>query len=317
MITGLVPILLIVIGLTFIAFHNSSKCKGQMLVADSKYNLATRLLRTSQEPSESAIASRGSTIPSVIHFVYGLWDDSDAPLPEMYQRNLDRWSAVSGMTVNMWNRAMIEEHILDDEWRPLYNALPRNIQRADLVRPLIMRKYGGVYLDLDIRPTDISIAALLRSAASHETGVKRCILFGEADTSRARAASAAMHSIRHGVPEAFGMRYSNYAMASAPNHPFWDYFLSILRIRLDYVSRAHGTGITDYDVLFTTGPDAITHALNSIMLPDNSPTPVPEERDMPRISQAQMADAWLLTRAETDCILYHECSGLWRDSKDA
>ena len=185
-----------------------------------------------------------------------------------------------------------------------------------MVRPLIMRKYGGVYLDLDILPTDISIASLLQFAATSKSGIKRCILFGEVDLNRVLAILPAVNRVRNRVPEAHGLRFANYAMASSPNHPFWDHYLQVIKDRLDYVSvlRKPGESVSAYDVLFTTGPDALTHAVNSVMSPANAPTPVVT---IPKISRADMADVLILTKPETDSILYHQCSGSWRNAKDA
>lgn len=35
------------------------------------------------------------------------------------------------------------------EYENLYNSLPRDVQRWDIIRYMILYKYGGIYTDLD------------------------------------------------------------------------------------------------------------------------------------------------------------------------
>lgn len=105
----------------------------------------------------------------------------------------------------------------------LYEALPRNIMRADVVRCLLLARFGGLYLDTDyemLRPFDLSDHGLvLPWEMDPKTGSDRG-------------------------------RIANAVMASEPGHPFW-------AMVIDDLLAAPPTR-ADADVLESTGPGFIT-----------------------------------------------------------
>lgn len=105
----------------------------------------------------------------------------------------------------------------------LYNALPRNIMRADLFRYLLMARLGGLYLDTDyemLKPFDL---------LNHEI-----VLPWEMDPKTGSETG----------------RIANAVFASAPGHPFWTMAIDELKARPPLTLAA--------DVLEATGPGFIT-----------------------------------------------------------
>ena len=94
-----------------------------------------------------------------MHLVWGLWDDG--PLPDMWARNVARWTELNPTwTTRLWRRADCEKLASTKwDWKDTYFS-SRPIQRADLVRLMIVWKHGGLYADLDVvpkMPLDLSL----------------------------------------------------------------------------------------------------------------------------------------------------------------
>lgn len=152
------------------------------------------------------------------------------------------------------------------------------VQRADVARLMLLSAWGGFYADVDTAPGPRVLDDLLREHPS-----AGALFFEEAVLSQAAAeAVARAHPIRAGVPEA-RQRISNYVMASAPTAlvpPAGEASTpkplsgacteGAVRAVLDEVVsrlRAHpalSPADADYEVLFTTGPDAVTSAVHTL-----------------------------------------------------
>lgn len=185
-------------------------------------------------------------------------------------------------------------HVIDGG---LWTNLTRPVQRADLLRLLLLAHFGGIYIDLDVRPgrgggatpdidpNTVPDPALLDTLRRGNRGPRpldelwadlpaaQVVLFEEGLLTWQQAQTAAVsHPIRAGRPEEC-QRIANYMMASAPvplspfvagvGHRDADsqavYFWSSV-IRL-LISRVSLRVVTDYDVLFTTGPAMLTEAV--------------------------------------------------------
>ena len=88
-----------------------------------------------------------------VHFIWGMWDDGE--LPTAWAVNMARWTALNPMwRTRLWLRSSCEELVnmtgVPAEWRDAYWSA-RPIQRADLVRLMIVYAHGGMYADLDAR----------------------------------------------------------------------------------------------------------------------------------------------------------------------
>lgn len=140
-------------------------------------------------------------------------------------------------------RDFVEEH--RPALLPLYDAFPRNIQRADFFRVLAVSELGGFYLDTDVllfhRPDDLCSASLVFPCEHHFTPEQ--------------------HLRRHRAPAAHPEQLpqiGNYAFGSTAGHWFLEEVLTEIGFRShDITSRTHPV-----DVLWSTGPDCINSMRN-------------------------------------------------------
>lgn len=92
----------------------------------------------------------------------------------------------------------------------LYDSYPLSINRAELARYMVIRRYGGVYLDLDfecLRPLDDLVAG-------HE------LVFGLEPKTHSDRAPVRERGLTRLVCNAF--------IASVPDHPFWTHVVGRL-----------------------------------------------------------------------------------------
>jgi mannosyltransferase OCH1-like enzyme len=194
----------------------------------------------------------GPGIPRVIHFNYGLWDESSRlpwryfPIVGSWRRHHPDWRIV------LWNREsalrLMQEAFPD--LLPTYLGFPRPVQRSDLLRYLLLLRFGGVYADLDLR-CEASLERLFRGASPDRLFVLIEIVLSEA---KAREIGQ-RQLIRHGRPE-IPRRLANFFLASPPGHPLLKEMIELVR------SRSHLSVGCDYDVLYTTGPDVVTEVVD-------------------------------------------------------
>jgi len=201
------------------------------------------------------ILRESQRIPKTIHFVYGLWDDFDK-MPPTFQETIDAWGRV-GFKTKLWNRDMCEGLLTSrpeyGKYIAMYRKFPRNVQRADFIRYLIVYDQGGFYMDLDANPGHVSL---------YDHGVmsyKKAVFFVEVVVDEEFSSrQAEVHPIREGVPEAHE-RIANYAFGSTANHVALKLILGEVERR--WLKFQAVAGDPDYYVLFTTGPSAVTRAL--------------------------------------------------------
>ena len=94
----------------------------------------------------------------MIHQVYGIFNDgielSDIPI---YKQNVDEtqlFCKLHNYEYKLWNLSDCENLIKEDfsEYWQLWQDYRFDIQRCDFIRYCILFKFGGLYLDCDIRP---------------------------------------------------------------------------------------------------------------------------------------------------------------------
>jgi inositol phosphorylceramide mannosyltransferase catalytic subunit len=144
----------------------------------------------------------------------------------------------------------IEQFIASEfpQYYDTFHSFPRAIQRVDFFRYLVVLRYGGFYLDLDV-----FLCASLDDLLSHS-----CIFpFEELTLNRYLRA-------HHGIDWEIG----NYAFGATAGHPFLQAIITnCVRSQTDSSWNQQLTqGIpkpfrADFDVLNTTGPGLITRTL--------------------------------------------------------
>ncbi|CAO3459308.1 glycosyltransferase [Azospirillum largimobile] len=170
-----------------------------------------------------------SPIPRLIHQT---WKTCNVP-PE-FQVLQRSWTGHNpGFAYRFWTDDDIERFVAEEHpaLLPVFRGYADPIARIDLARYLILRRFGGVYADLDfecLRPID----GLLED---------RSFVVGMEPEEHGRLAKAA----ERGLPRILCPSF----LASAPNHPFWDHLLARL-VEAQYCP----------DVLDATGPFLLTRA---------------------------------------------------------
>ena len=162
------------------------------------------------------------------------------------------------------------------QWLRLYNALPRNIMRADMIRYIILVLKGGMYLDLDyefFRPFGLLDEKLVLPSES-EPGEK--IVLG------------------------------NCILASEPGHPFWEHALSEMEGGFSSLRRKP----LEEDVIWLTGPGLLTGTYQKFGRNDPSICLPPRNSFHPKTPTTQQEyDA---TRRIPGVYGVHHCAGTWR-----
>ncbi|KAI9208643.1 nucleotide-diphospho-sugar transferase [Polychytrium aggregatum] len=142
----------------------------------------------------------GVSIPKIIHQSW-----KTEALPKKFVQWSDSWKQHHPTwTYILWtddmNRKFIETSF---PWfLDTYDALPKNINRADASRYFYMYKYGGVYADLDMECLRAMDAPVVEGGPALIERGSALISFMGLDT-----------QFEHSLPNAW--------MASAPGHPFW------------------------------------------------------------------------------------------------
>jgi len=135
------------------------------------------------------------------------------------------------------NRRFIGEHYSWFlEW---YDAYPKPIQRADVVRYFILHKYGGLYVDLDFLSRK-PMGPILRG--------RQCV-FG---------VEPPLHCRQFGVPKLV----CNALMASVPGHPFFETVIRRLPEFVDHVE-------CKQPVISSTGPLMLTRVYENFLAKDS------------------------------------------------
>lgn len=176
------------------------------------------------------VMRKRNSIPKIIHQT---WKDNQIPYPldqvaKTWQEMLPDWE------YHLWtdeeNREFVKTNFPD--FLSLYDAYPNKIQRADAIRYLLLKTYGGLYIDLDFECLDPKVTTLFDGAE---------FVAGK---------EPYWHAQR------FGMDYivCNAFMASVPDNDF-------LNFVCDFMMHAGGRTVANgFDILNTTGPFMLTNA---------------------------------------------------------
>ncbi|HYD70561.1 glycosyltransferase [Azospirillum sp.] len=195
-------------------------------------------------------------IPKILH---QLWKDADVPerfghFRETWRRHHPDWQH------RLWTDADLHAFVAREfpDFLPVYEAYAEPIRRVDAARYLILKRYGGLYADLDfecLKPIDP-----LLDGHTFAIGLEP-----ESHLALEKAAVRGMTRIL--CPS---------LIASVPGHPFWDHVVEQLR------RHAH-----EADVLDATGPFLLTRALDGFADP-GSVTLLPSHLVYP----ADKVDCW-------------------------
>jgi mannosyltransferase OCH1-like enzyme len=200
-----------------------------------------------------------------------------AELPEECRPLVDKLKALHpDWTYKLWTDADNLELVRSrrPEFLDVYQKLPKNIMRADVIRYVLMSTHGGVYLDTDyefLKPFDLNDHDIVLPWESIDA---------------------------EGKP----FRVANAIFASVPGHPFWTMLLDDLT--------ANPPLSPEIDVIEATGPGFVTrmyHRARAAGMQIHTP-----DRDLfapepPRLNR----DYEAIVKRGTSYGIHH-CFGSWR-----
>lgn len=170
-------------------------------------------------------------IPKIIHQT---WKDNH--LPKDFQSLVQTWrSMLPDWEYHLWTDNMNHEFVRSHypDFLDKYDAYPKNIQRADAIRYLLLQTYGGLYVDLDFECLKPEFVSLLEDVD---------FMAGKEPYAHARR---------------FGREYivCNALMASVPGHPFMEFVIQRM------IKHPSGWNVRQgRDILDSTGPFLLTDA---------------------------------------------------------
>jgi len=106
-----------------------------------------------------------------IHQIFGLMGDTKMnDLFSQSHRDYKDLCDINGYQYILWNKEMcdnlIEEYL---DYKELYNSVKYSIMKVDIIRFLILHKYGGLYADLDTIPKIKTLKASTFIVANPQT----------------------------------------------------------------------------------------------------------------------------------------------------
>ncbi|MDU1890061.1 MAG: glycosyltransferase [Dysgonomonas sp.] len=170
-------------------------------------------------------------IPKIIHQT---WKTSE--LSEQYKLLANTWKTfLPDWEYILWTDEMNRDFVAKyyPSFLNKYDSYPQNIQRADAIRYLLLKKYGGLYVDLDFECLDN-------------------LEFLFANTDFVAGKEPYWHAERFDMPYII----CNAFMASTSNNPFINFLCDKL---IEYSTLPANNPI---DVLNSTGPFLLTNAYN-------------------------------------------------------
>lgn len=194
--------------------------------------------------------SVNNKIPDTLHVIYGLWDNGK--IPKKYIKNIYYWRS-QGWQINIWNKSNLIELIHNEfpDFIDIFSSVKRKVQLADLARLMVIYSKGGLYIDLDTLPTNNLFEYISCLKSNH-------LFFIESYINNEFATNQALiHPIRKGLPE-LNERLANFAFAACPKNEIIKSILQLAKSRIINNSAFD----SDYDIIFKTGPDCLTTAVN-------------------------------------------------------
>jgi inositol phosphorylceramide mannosyltransferase catalytic subunit len=165
--------------------------------------------------------------PRIIHQI---WFNPNPQIKDEWQATPGHWQRNHpGWVYILWNESLALEFItrFEPHFLDKYNSFPYLIQRCDAIRYCFLKRYGGLYVDLDIYPKE--------DISPYITDYSELYLIPSVDTEGT---------------------FNNSFMISQPGCSFWDLFISaIIDAEVEWSFTRLNT------VLNTTGPTLMTYVV--------------------------------------------------------
>lgn len=185
--------------------------------------------------------------------LHQIWFQGADQLPPKYHSFQHSWRRHHPhWEYRLWDQLQIEHLVAtcNDFIRSVYAELPEMIQKIDLAKYLILQRYGGVYVDMDmecVQPLD----GLFHQHPHHKLYLAEinigCI---------SNRFCLAMMVISAGQLRQ-GPYYNNAFFAVIPNHPIWD------RVVKDIASHIKSDRQHDFYIQDSAGPMMLTRVIRT------------------------------------------------------
>lgn len=212
-------------------------------------NVSTLLIKEEQKPKYinkqflQLLNLSTSVIPPIIHRLL-LYDNT---YPSNALEYINKFHKIHPEFYHIcWTNDDIQEILTDNE-KLIYNSLV-NIQKSDYARYIVLNKFGGIYVDYDI---DV-LQSIYPIYISNK--YKNTVLFTEKIISSEFTEITKSYPIRNNIPES-PIRIANYIIMAQPNSLTYVINMCNERIKLPIK--------TDYDIIYTTGPDIMSTIFNN------------------------------------------------------
>jgi len=90
----------------------------------------------------------------IVHQIFGLLGDTE--MNDLFKKNSLKYQEFckkNNYEYHLWNKQECEELLKDyEDYRDFYYSVKYDIMKVDIIRFLILHKYGGLYADLDTEP---------------------------------------------------------------------------------------------------------------------------------------------------------------------
>ena len=245
--------------------------------------------------NDTRIKTHAARIPNVVHRI--MLRDPEFPtedkdlLSDFFTKTKDEFIHL------LWRKEDAERLLTDHfpTYKPVYDAYPKGIQRADFIRYAILHHYGGIYSDTDVELKGNLKVMIEDTVKIIGSGGIDFLGDHERTLSPSERESSAHFPIRQHLPgddkREHAWRVSNYFLMSTATSngakAVLDLCLERAKLPLDMSS--------DYDILFTTGPDVVSTVVN-------------KNYDMAVVEPAT---------EEMSHYVKHICRGHWRVEEDA
>lgn len=196
---------------------------------NTKYKeMFRRIYETNSELAKTSLDEKGYKIPKIIHQI---WLGKD-PIPEMCVQWMQSWARLKGWTYKLWTDEDIAKMTLHN--RDLFENAENYGEKTDIIRLEILKKYGGVYADVDYE--------CLRPEIFDE--LNKCYDF-----------YIGFEPLEHGSIGKFNMfKVCNALMASCPEHPLVKDF--IINLKANFYAYKNTSSAIE-----RTGPSYLTRLI--------------------------------------------------------
>jgi mannosyltransferase OCH1-like enzyme len=245
-----------------------SKTEREIRKAETKKKMSLLTEEAIKKTSPSDL----SALPQILHFVWLNFKTPgiDVEPPDKYLKNINEWKHHHPeWKICIWSDSKVNQLFIDypklKKYKNRYDRYTLPINRADMLRIIVLKIFGGVYIDTDVQClgslNDLFEQFLIQKL---NTNKKLAIVVNSGFT-------------------VTGDGLSNWFLAATPQHPFMNQILKEMRVRqlLQYNRFSNNNASTNnnkstnhptatstnntlfFQVMWSTGPYVVSNCYNT------------------------------------------------------